>query len=73
MCESTVYTTNGTKIMEDVINMKINELLSLNNYFKYSYELKNGLYKIITEKEKVFLIIENKKINKNRNIWLKLM
>ena len=41
MCESTVYSTDGTKIMEDVLNIKINgnniELMDILNTKKDIY------------------------------------
>ena len=59
MCESTVYSIDGTKIMEDVLNIKINgnniELMDILNTKK---DLEGVIVEIDLDKHGIFIDIK---------------
>ena len=56
MCESTVYSTKGTKIMEDVISIKIdNEEIELVDILNKKKKLKGKVVEIDLEKHRILL------------------
>ena len=56
VCESTVYTTNGTKIMEDVINIKIDgKEIHLVDILGSQKDLKGVIVEIDLDKHGIFI------------------
>ncbi len=56
MCESTVYSTKGEKIMEDVISIKIdNEEIELVDILNKKRKLKGKVVEIDLEKHRILL------------------
>lgn len=56
MCESTVYSTKGDKIMEDVISIKIdNEEIELVDILNKKKKLKGKVVEIDLEKHRILL------------------
>ena len=56
MCESTVYTADGTKIMEDVINIKIDgEKIHLIDILGSQKDLKGVIVEIDLDKHGIFI------------------
>ncbi len=56
MCESTVYTTNGTKIMEDVINIKIEgEKIHLIDILGSQKDLQGVIIEIDLDKHGIYI------------------
>lgn len=56
MCESTVYSTKGEKIMEDVISIKIdNEEIELVDILNKKKKLKGKVVEIDLEKHRILL------------------
>lgn len=59
MCESTVYDTDGTKIMEDVINIRIDgEKIHLIDILNTSMDLEGVLVEIDLDKHGIFIDIK---------------
>jgi len=56
MCESTAYTIDGTKIMEDVISVKIDgERIYLEDILTQKKELKGRIVEIDLDKHGIFI------------------
>lgn len=56
MCESTVYTTDGTKIMEDVISIKIDgKKIVLLDILNQKKDLEGRIVEIDLEKHGIFI------------------
>lgn len=56
MCESTAYTTDGTKIMEDVISVKIDgEKIHLLDILNYKKELNGRIVEIDLDKHGIYI------------------
>lgn len=59
MCESTVYDTDGTKIMEDVINIRIDgEKIHLIDILNTSMDLEGAIVEIDLDKHGIFIDIK---------------
>lgn len=59
MCESTVYSTDGTKIMEDVINIRIDgEKIHLIDILNTSMDLEGVIVEIDLDKHGIFIDIK---------------
>ena len=59
MCESTVYDTDGTKIMEDVINIRIDgEKIHLIDILNTSMDLEGVIVEIDLDKHGIFIDIK---------------
>jgi predicted RNA-binding protein len=59
MCESTVYDTYGTKIMEDVINIRIDgEKIHLIDILNRSMDLEGVIVEIDLDKHGIFIDIK---------------
>ena len=59
MCESTVYATDGTKIMEDVINIRIDgEKIHLIDILNTSMDLEGVIVEIDLDKHGIFIDIK---------------
>ena len=56
MCESTAYTTDGTKIMEDVIYVKIEgDKIYLSDILNYRKELSGRIVEIDLDKHGIYI------------------
>ena len=56
MCESTVYTTDGTKIMEDVISIKIDgDTIDLADILNDKKQLKGRIVEIDLDKHNIYV------------------
>jgi predicted RNA-binding protein len=56
MCESTAYTTDGTKIMEDVISVKIDgENIYLEDILSQKKELTGRIVEIDLDKHGIYI------------------
>ena len=59
MCESTVYSTDGTKIMEDVINIRIDgEKIQLIDILNTKKDLEGVIVEIDLDKHGIFIDIK---------------
>jgi predicted RNA-binding protein len=59
MCESTVYSNDGTKIMEDVINIRIDgEKIHLIDILNTSMDLEGVIVEIDLDKHGIFIDIK---------------
>ncbi len=59
MCESTVYSTDGTKIMEDVINIRIDgEKIHLIDILNTKMDLEGVIVEIDLDKHGIFIDIK---------------
>jgi predicted RNA-binding protein len=56
MCESTVYSTDGTKIMEDVLHIKIEgETIHLSDILNQKKDLKGKIVEIDLDKHGIYV------------------
>ena len=56
MCESTAYTTDGTKIMEDVISVKIKgEKIYMADILNFKKELQGRIVEIDLDKHGIYI------------------
>jgi predicted RNA-binding protein len=59
MCESTVYAIDGTKLMEDVINIKIDgEKIHLMDILNTKKDLKGVIVEIDLDKHGIFIDVK---------------
>lgn len=59
MCESTVYAIDGTKLMEDVINIKIDgEKIHLMDILNTEKDLKGVIVEIDLDKHGIFIDVK---------------
>ncbi len=60
MCESTVYSMDGIKIMEDVISIKIDsDIIDLADVLNQQSRLKGRIVEIDLDKHRIYLDIIN--------------
>lgn len=60
MCESTVYTTEGTKIMEDAISIKIDaDIIDLADILNQKKQLKGRVVEIDLDKHRIYIELES--------------
>lgn len=60
MCESTVYTTEGIKIMEDTISIKIDaDNIDLADILNQKKQLKGHVVEIDLDKHRIYIELEN--------------
>jgi predicted RNA-binding protein len=60
MCESTVYSMDGIKIMEDVISIKINgDTIDLADVLNQQNRLKGHIVEIDLDKHNIYLDLKN--------------
>ena len=58
MCESTVYTTDGTKIMEDAISLKIDgEIIDLEDILFNKKQIPGQIVEIDLDKHVIYIKI----------------
>lgn len=58
MCESTVYTTDGTKIMEDTISIKIDgEIIDLEDILFNKKQVTGQIVEIDLDKHEIYIKI----------------
>ena len=56
MCESTVYSMDGVKIMEDVISIKINDdIIDLADILNQKKQLNGNIVEIDLDKHSIYL------------------
>lgn len=59
MCESTVYSTDGEMIMEDVINVKINgEKIHLTDILNLEMDIEGKIIEIDLDKHGIFVMLK---------------
>lgn len=58
MCESTVYTTDGEKIMEDVISIKIDgNTIDMADILNTKKQMKGSIVEIDLDKHRIYIEI----------------
>lgn len=61
MCESTVYTTDGTKIMEDAISIKIDgDTIDLEDILFNKKQITGRIVEIDLDKHEIYIKIKRK-------------
>ena len=60
MCESTVYDTDGNKIMDDVLSIKINgNIIDLADILNEQKQLKGNIVEIDLDNHRIYVDLEN--------------
>jgi predicted RNA-binding protein len=60
MCESTVYSMDGVKIMEDVISIKINDdIIDLTDILNQKKQLNGNIVEIDLDKHSIYVDLKN--------------